>query len=527
MANWRAFSQGFTSGQQIGNAYLAAKERQELEDISKAKPEDVNGYTEGDGQHLRNIAEAKDADGNAAYQLEARPDGGYGIKTRQADGSYALAEGPGIAPQRRSDFLGTRYDTAPDPTKQDRLRYSAMADVVSRRDPAAGLRMRREVASQERDDARFDMEQQRAGRERKQWEQDDAMRQSLSDFMNKRLTDPTTGQQRVPTDDDLMAGTQHIAISHYRNGNTEKAIEYLGKYGDSVMKKIQRETVERDNAMGPALLAAQQGDSRLLREFYNKYIPDGAQVVDIKIGPKGDVTIMRQLPDGTNLPPKQFGSMLDITKGLIAMKDPAAVYKFSMDEMAHNLQLQRLGLQERELGMRGAALQLERDKAARPQAQNLREFTDAKGNAVMVDVTNLPRGEGGVIQMPPGLRPRQQRPEVTTKDVLSYAEGLLGETDPTTQKPFTRERALAEARRQLSGQQDPFAAKLDAVLSGGEGDPFAPAAPKGKPSAGGLKTPTPEGQQLLGVGRDMGWTKPPERQPMTSRERERQLRGLP
>lgn len=59
------------------------------------------------------------------------------------------------------------------------------------------------------------------------------------------------------------------------------------------------------------------------------------------------------------------------------------------------------------------------NKANRPQAGDLREFQDDKGNAVMVDITGLKRDPDGRVQMPQGLKPRTAKPEFTPK---AYAE---------------------------------------------------------------------------------------------------------
>lgn len=60
-----------------------------------------------------------------------------------------------------------------------------------------------------------------------------------------------------------------------------------------------------------------------------------------------------------------------------------------------------------------------RDRANRPQAGDLREFVNDKGEVTLVDITGLPRGTDGTIPLPAGLKPRTAKPEFTPKD---YAE---------------------------------------------------------------------------------------------------------
>jgi hypothetical protein len=60
----------------------------------------------------------------------------------------------------------------------------------------------------------------------------------------------------------------------------------------------------------------------------------------------------------------------------------------------------------------------------RPQASDLREFTDADGKAVMVDVTGLKRNADGTIPLPAGLKPRAAKPEYTPQAWASTVKDL-------------------------------------------------------------------------------------------------------
>lgn len=66
-----------------------------------------------------------------------------------------------------------------------------------------------------------------------------------------------------------------------------------------------------------------------------------------------------------------------------------------------------------------ARVGLQRDQLNRPQAANLREFQNAKGEPVLVDISKLPRDKDGSIPLPAGLKPRTAKPEYTPK---AYAE---------------------------------------------------------------------------------------------------------
>lgn len=168
-----SFARNFALGAQVAgdllDTYYDAREKSQLRKLSQATPEEIqNAYTTQDAEQLRALANAKDANGNPYYSLEANPDGSYGLK---ANFSYAGQDGQMVQPggiattfTPRStvvEFLGNRY--APEDLNEDRiaaLRARAMTDVISERDPVRGLQMRRAIKSDEREDERFSWERQ-------------------------------------------------------------------------------------------------------------------------------------------------------------------------------------------------------------------------------------------------------------------------------------------------------------------------------------------------------------------------------
>ncbi|MFM7013320.1 MAG: hypothetical protein ACKO0Z_28990, partial [Betaproteobacteria bacterium] len=159
------FAAGFQVGQQAVERGLKMREddaqKREFERIQNAQAEGIQGYTPQMGQQLESIANARDAEGNAVYQLTPQEGGaGYGLSVRNAEGGYTPVEGPGIQPQRATQFLGQRYEGDLTPERQQGLRYSAMADVVAKQDPARAMQMRQEAARMEREAAEAPLRQQ-------------------------------------------------------------------------------------------------------------------------------------------------------------------------------------------------------------------------------------------------------------------------------------------------------------------------------------------------------------------------------
>lgn len=179
-----SFARNFALGQQIAqtalDTYDRAKQQRRFRDISEAKPVEIeNSYTSQDAEQLRALANAKDAQGNAYYNLEANPDGSYGLKAnftyQGQDGQMVQPGGvaTSFAPRASAvEFMGTRY--APEdlnPDRIDGLRARAMADVIAESDPVRGLQMRQSIKAGERDDKRFGWEEQQQPLKYRQLEQ--------------------------------------------------------------------------------------------------------------------------------------------------------------------------------------------------------------------------------------------------------------------------------------------------------------------------------------------------------------------
>lgn len=127
---------------------------------------------------------------------------------------------------------------------------------------------------------------------------------------------------------------------------------------------------------------------------------------------------------------------------------------------------------------------------ARSTSQNVREFVDAKGNTVLLDIAALPKNRDGSLAVPAGLRPKTARAEVTTANVIDYAKSLVENNTPdpdAPNKPLTLDKAMVIAREQLGGNGYKTAADrlVEAYLANrGNAPAPQPAAP-----AQGVKVP--------------------------------------
>lgn len=113
-------------------------ERSQLNDIANSKPEEFQQYSPDQAAQLEAAANAKDADGNPLYTVQANEGGTYSV-TPTAPDSESGTMTPGLT---RSMFRGQTYDKPPTDAEQLAVKSNAMADVVSRRDPVTAMRLR-------------------------------------------------------------------------------------------------------------------------------------------------------------------------------------------------------------------------------------------------------------------------------------------------------------------------------------------------------------------------------------------------
>ena len=249
-----SFARNFALGQQIAqtalDTYETAREKSRLRGISEAKPTEIeNAYTSQDAEQLRALANAKDAQGNPYYNLQANPDGSYGLKTnfeyQGQDGQMVQPGGVATTFAPRSsvvEFMGTRY--APEDLNEDRIagiRARAMADVVAERDPVRGLQMRQSIKASERDDIRFGWERDQQPLKQKQLEQ--SVRGGEIDLGQKERQ--LLVQQAEDAAMNMPEDQVRLALTEYLNTNrSDLPLFVLGKTKDGFI------VAERDPQTG-------------------------------------------------------------------------------------------------------------------------------------------------------------------------------------------------------------------------------------------------------------------------------------
>lgn len=158
------FARNFMMGQQIAqnalDTYEMARRKASLAEVMGSTPEQRQGFTEEQAGDLHAAA----ASGQYDIGIKTNADGTFAsyTVTPKADPTQTGT----VAMQGVTDFLGKRYAGTLDEGQIMGARQRALAGVLMKNDPIQGMRMLRDLKTDERDDARWD-------RQTKTWERED------------------------------------------------------------------------------------------------------------------------------------------------------------------------------------------------------------------------------------------------------------------------------------------------------------------------------------------------------------------
>jgi len=328
------FESGVNSASKLIQIYQAAKQQQELSGIADAKPENSTGFTAQQGSDLQAAADSGQYDigfdeGKGAYTV-----------TPKSDPSQVGV----IAKQGVTDFLGNRTTTM-DPAQVDSARQRAMAGVLMKTDPVTGIRLMREAKLDDQNEQRFAWDKSRNEREIRQGDQAEKdqgiirdVDQQTADWFKNRLTGDD-GKQRAATVDDHLAASQFRAGKLTEAGKVQEAGKVIADHNAQALVKIQLDSAQRDQDLAKTAAALNAGDLGAVKDFYNKYVPDGARVTNVTRDATGHINIERETMDGRKMPPTVMKDTGQMVSALASFKDPMALYNWSQNEFRNNLAL--------------------------------------------------------------------------------------------------------------------------------------------------------------------------------------------
>jgi hypothetical protein len=149
--------------------------------------------------------------------------------------------------------------------------------------------------------------------------------------------------------DDNIAALQYRATALQKAGLNKEATDSLKDYQGFAVNQIRLDEAQRNSQLGAVAAAIAQGDLGPAKAFYDRFVVDGAKVIDMKTDPKtGVITVSRVRDDGTKLPDKVIkGGANELLAALNSFKDPMSLYNFSQNEFTNNLKTEELGLRKK------------------------------------------------------------------------------------------------------------------------------------------------------------------------------------
>lgn len=338
-----AFNQGFDAANKVGKDFAIAK-------LSNEKETPV--YTEGQGQELEAIANAKDENGQPYYALDATPDGKYTVTPnfKGVDGASAT---PATIAASGVSYLGKTYDKPLTDSGRSAAKQLAMAGIMDQFGDAEGgmrfrdsaNRMQREEKADAQNDQRFAWDKARNERDIRQGDQAEKdqgilrdVDQQTADWFKGRLKN-ADGTDRAATVDDHLAASQFRAAKLTEAGKVSEAGKVIADHNAQALVKIQLDSAQRDQDLAKTAAALNAGDLGAVKDFYNKYVPDGARVTNVTRDATGHINIERETMDGRKMPPTVMKDTGQMVSALASFKDPMSLYNWSQNEFRNNLAL--------------------------------------------------------------------------------------------------------------------------------------------------------------------------------------------
>jgi hypothetical protein len=359
---------------QTGDVLSKAARNYELAKLSKEK--DTAVYNPDQVDQKAAISGAVDADGKPLYTVTTDANG-----QTQVQSNLPADDGTQPAPfniaANGTQYLGKTYDHAITDSERSSAKNLAMSGILSKwGDPEGALRaqdsalaFQRQAKNDSQGDQRFAWDKTRSERDQRQGDQAEAdqktMRdvdQKTADWFKSRLANQD-GTQRAATMDDHLAASQYRASALTEAGKVEAAGKAIADHNSQALIKIQLDTAQRDQDLTKTASALAAGDLNAVKDFYNKYVPDGAKVVNVTRDDKGQINIQRESMDGRPMPPTIMKDTGQLTSALAAFKDPLALYNWTQNEFRNNLATNADKRGEKELALRGETVSIARDAA--------------------------------------------------------------------------------------------------------------------------------------------------------------------
>lgn len=325
----QSFNAAFDTVNKVGQNLETAK-------VANATPEFEGGFSEDQGKEI--TAAAESGQNYIGYDQDAKS---YAITPKLGENDMGPAVPKMIAQQGTTKFLGKETPGVMSKDQVRAARQIALADVITKYDPEAGMRMqdRIEDRAARAEDRAFKQKEQ--ARTTKAWAREDgieALDKQLGDEFEQGLIGQD-GQRRQPNFADFLSNQEKRAFMLSQAGYSKEANEAAQKALATRYSKAQLETEERKQALGPAVAAFASGNYAPTIEYLNRFALGGtSKITGIERAKDGSVVMNMVGIDGKPMEPvrtsaEQADAMLRSTV------DPSAIYKLSYDNFQRQLQL--------------------------------------------------------------------------------------------------------------------------------------------------------------------------------------------
>jgi hypothetical protein len=340
-----SFASRFKAGSDIAkdllNTYETAKRKKEMGEIAGAQEQ--ADFTPEERAAMEAKANAVDDNGQPIYTMGTDAQGNVTttLNKEAVPGAVDEAYAPAAMARSGVNFLGKTYGAPLTDGQRLGAQQQAMAGVLDKNGDIEGAMRYRQQAKQ---GELTDMQLAQAVRTGKREDKADEIAAILEGvdkeagaWMKTRLIG-ADGTERTATVDDHLATTQFRANKLMEAGRATEAGALIKDFNAQSLVKIQLETAQRSDALKKTSAALAAGDLNAVKDFYNKFTPDGAQVVSVSRDDKGQILIERTTDDGRPMAPHTLKDTGELSAALKMFEDPMALYNWTQSEFTRNLQ---------------------------------------------------------------------------------------------------------------------------------------------------------------------------------------------
>lgn len=384
----------------------------ELGRAAQMQPTEIEqGYTSADGEQLRNIANARDAEGNPYYNVTAGQDGGYQVNSNfQLDGQTPAPAG--MAPRQVTQFNGSNYAGSMDDAQVRGLRQRAMADVYAKYDPIKGMEMQQRLDQGDRDTKRFGWE-----------EAAQPLKQRTAELQLKGYERADTKEENaLKLQEEERALTDSLRAAYANKDKDPQALEQWQKLVSPYVNAMHTFNGDQNNygiAKDGSIIGIPKSGGSAFTVDPMAALPMVLQINRLSSKFGGDpMAAAKALNDMTDAERKKFLEADDRAYNRATSNAKLVGDK----EQRDNTSRYQMG----SLGVQRDGLKLRQNEAARP---DLMQMYDAKGNVVLVDKRSLKAGVDGTVSLPTGLRMPKLPQELTERQKIqltAYNKALEG-----------------------------------------------------------------------------------------------------